>query len=291
MSRRRRKRNSEMAKSLLFTACMPSCPDTPTPTCAALIMATSFAPSPIARLSTSSSASQTMFTISFFCFGETRQQITASQSSARRSSLSRSSWSLRPRLRLMPSTTRAKVGFRFWNREPSLRKRWVGEGPTPYAYPPVPASSSLQSPPLSSPTLASPPSPMTRIISTSRGASLLLEMRKLRLCLLTGRGERPPRCALSTSLSSLCQSSSFSSMSSACSSRISAKVPGAPATRLSLMVMTSISFFTSWQARPMLMAVSSLSPVKTQILMPAFMSVATVSGTSSCRRSSMAVAP
>lgn len=42
---------------------------------------------------------------------------------------------------------------------------------------------------------------------------------------------------------------------------------------------------------PMLMAVSCLSPVRTQILMSAFIRVAMVSGTPACRRSSMAVAP
>jgi len=39
------------------------------------------------------------------------------------------------------------------------------------------------------------------------------------------------------------------------------------------------------------MAVSSLSPVATQILMPALLRSAIVSGTPSCKRSSMAVAP
>lgn len=42
---------------------------------------------------------------------------------------------------------------------------------------------------------------------------------------------------------------------------------------------------------PMLMAVSCLSPVRTQILMPALIRVAMVSGTPAWRRSSMAVAP
>mmetsp|Transcript_7679 Transcript_7679/g.25051 ORF Transcript_7679/g.25051 Transcript_7679/m.25051 type:complete len:227 (-) Transcript_7679:288-968(-) len=48
---------------------------------------------------------------------------------------------------------------------------------------------------------------------------------------------------------------------------------------------------SSWQATPMLMAVSSLSPVRTQTLTPASKSAWTVSGTPSCKRSSIAVDP
>jgi len=42
-----RKRNCAMAKSAASTAWMPSCPLMPTPTCAAWIMLTSLAPSPM----------------------------------------------------------------------------------------------------------------------------------------------------------------------------------------------------------------------------------------------------
>lgn len=48
------------------------------PTWASLIMETSLAPSPIARVSACGSSCLIMRTTSAFCFGETRQQITAS---------------------------------------------------------------------------------------------------------------------------------------------------------------------------------------------------------------------
>mmetsp|Transcript_3683 Transcript_3683/g.9268 ORF Transcript_3683/g.9268 Transcript_3683/m.9268 type:complete len:263 (+) Transcript_3683:1445-2233(+) len=54
------------------------------------------------------------------------------------------------------------------------------------------------------------------------------------------------------------------------------------------MVMSSRS---SWQANPMFSAVSCLSPVSTQILIPALASVAMASGTPTCSLSSIAVAP
>lgn len=56
-------------------------------------------------------------------------------------------------------------------------------------------------------------------------------------------------------------------------------------------VMTSSSWSSSLQAYAMLMAVSCLSPVRTQICRPAWRSLVMVSGTPSCRRSSIPVAP
>ena len=47
----------------------------------------------------------------------------------------------------------------------------------------------------------------------------------------------------------------------------------------------------NWQEYPILMAVSCLSPVKTQILIPADRRLAIVRGTPSCNLSSIAVAP
>mmetsp|Transcript_24746 Transcript_24746/g.42650 ORF Transcript_24746/g.42650 Transcript_24746/m.42650 type:complete len:217 (-) Transcript_24746:20-670(-) len=64
-----------MAKSLASTACLPSLPLTPTPMCAARIMPTSLAPSPMASVVTSS-ASFTMLTTWAFCSGATRQHMT-----------------------------------------------------------------------------------------------------------------------------------------------------------------------------------------------------------------------
>jgi hypothetical protein len=52
-----------------------------------------------------------------------------------------------------------------------------------------------------------------------------------------------------------------------------------------------IEWRSSLHENPMLIAVSCLSPVSTQILIPAFASVLIVFGTSSCSLSSMAVAP
>lgn len=54
--------------------------------------------------------------------------------------------------------------------------------------------------------------------------------------------------------------------------------------------VTQYSFHFNWIS-PMLMAVSCLSPVRTQILISALIRVAMVSGTPAWRRSSMAVAP
>lgn len=42
--------NREIAKSAAITACVPSCPEIPTPTSAVCIILTSFAPSPIANV-------------------------------------------------------------------------------------------------------------------------------------------------------------------------------------------------------------------------------------------------
>jgi len=65
-------------ENLIFTY-YPSRPLIPTPTCAALIIFTSLAPSPIASVETSGLASLTNVTICYFCFGETLQQSTEEQ--------------------------------------------------------------------------------------------------------------------------------------------------------------------------------------------------------------------
>mmetsp|Transcript_6500 Transcript_6500/g.11221 ORF Transcript_6500/g.11221 Transcript_6500/m.11221 type:complete len:277 (+) Transcript_6500:835-1665(+) len=69
-----------MAKSLLITACRPSCPLMPTPTCAAWIMATSLAPSPMAKVRLP--LRRTSVVMSAFCLGATRQQMTERHSMA-----------------------------------------------------------------------------------------------------------------------------------------------------------------------------------------------------------------
>lgn len=60
---------------------------------------------------------------------------------------------------------------------------------------------------------------------------------------------------------------------------------------LQLMLITRSSSSSSLQAYPMLTAVSNLSPVSTHTWIPASRSATMVSGTPSCRRSSMPVAP
>ncbi len=65
-----------MAKSLELTACMPSMPAMPTPTCASWIMGTSLAPSPMERARHWGSCAVTMCTMARFWSGETRQATT-----------------------------------------------------------------------------------------------------------------------------------------------------------------------------------------------------------------------
>ena len=72
-----------MAKSLLLAAYYPSKPDIPTPTCAAVIMLTSLAPSPIDSVVLLGCFCLIMFTISAFYFGETLQAKTTVTLSAR----------------------------------------------------------------------------------------------------------------------------------------------------------------------------------------------------------------
>ena len=57
------------------------------------------------------------------------------------------------------------------------------------------------------------------------------------------------------------------------------------------MAMTSILSSIRWEEKPMLMAVSCLSPVNTHTFMPASFKLSMASGTPSCRRSSIPVAP
>ena len=75
-----RKRNCAIAKSLAITACMPSWPEMPTPTCAIWIIDTSFAPSPIASV-IASRLSLTRLTTCAFCSGVARHATTTCSSS------------------------------------------------------------------------------------------------------------------------------------------------------------------------------------------------------------------
>mmetsp|Transcript_67899 Transcript_67899/g.112869 ORF Transcript_67899/g.112869 Transcript_67899/m.112869 type:complete len:241 (-) Transcript_67899:1478-2200(-) len=68
-----------MAKSAELAACIPSWPEIPTPTCAACIIATSFAPSPIARVVALCTLSLTRETSCAFCDGAHRHATTAEQ--------------------------------------------------------------------------------------------------------------------------------------------------------------------------------------------------------------------
>jgi len=70
--------NCPIAKSLLLAACMPSRPAIPTPTSAFMIMETSLAPSPIARVVFLGKRFFTKLTTSPFCYGVTRHAITTS---------------------------------------------------------------------------------------------------------------------------------------------------------------------------------------------------------------------
>jgi len=70
--------NCPIAKSAVLAACCPSLPRIPTPTWAYKIMLTSFAPSPIARVTFFGNLLFIMFTISAFCWGETLQAKTTS---------------------------------------------------------------------------------------------------------------------------------------------------------------------------------------------------------------------
>ena len=78
-----RKLNCPIEKSALRAACYPSSPLIPTPTCAAVIMLTSFAPSPMAKVLASGCKLRTMLTMSAFYFGLTLQARTTSARSTR----------------------------------------------------------------------------------------------------------------------------------------------------------------------------------------------------------------
>ena len=71
---RSRNLNCANAKSEAITACMPSCPEMPTPMCADWIMPTSLAPSPMASVILP--LSLTSLVTSAFCSGDTRQHTT-----------------------------------------------------------------------------------------------------------------------------------------------------------------------------------------------------------------------
>ena len=69
-----------MAKSALFTACLPSLPLMPTPTCASCSMGTSLAPSPMANVTGAGLLPlRIAFTSSAFCSGDTLQAMTTEQ--------------------------------------------------------------------------------------------------------------------------------------------------------------------------------------------------------------------
>lgn len=97
-----------MAKSEALTACWPSLPLMPTPTCAAWIMLTSLAPSPMARHSGFGlTLCRTRRTSSAFCDGLTRQAMTLRQRVAMLSKIfSRRLWPMMKE-RASPVTTTA----------------------------------------------------------------------------------------------------------------------------------------------------------------------------------------
>mmetsp|Transcript_10373 Transcript_10373/g.40353 ORF Transcript_10373/g.40353 Transcript_10373/m.40353 type:complete len:243 (+) Transcript_10373:407-1135(+) len=71
-------RNRATAKSEAFAAWLPSAPLIPTPTCAALSMSTSLAPSPMASVTAAGSPSRTSRTTAAFWSGRARQTMEAS---------------------------------------------------------------------------------------------------------------------------------------------------------------------------------------------------------------------
>mmetsp|Transcript_13669 Transcript_13669/g.47220 ORF Transcript_13669/g.47220 Transcript_13669/m.47220 type:complete len:372 (-) Transcript_13669:1755-2870(-) len=209
MSMRSRKRNWAMAKSDAITACMPSWPLIPTPTCAAWIMPTSLAPSPMPSV-----VRPDCFTSAVTCafwMGETRQQTTDSQAVHSSSSRSHSS-SLSACERERPSMTTAASPF---------------------------------------------------IVCRFVFAAF--------------------SCCFTES-NAFCFHSELTMLLSPAAFAASA--------RLSRLIMNcSIPGRSMLHAMAMLMAVSCLSPVSTQILMPPAASAAMVAGTPSCSLSSMEVEP
>mmetsp|Transcript_1720 Transcript_1720/g.3175 ORF Transcript_1720/g.3175 Transcript_1720/m.3175 type:complete len:228 (-) Transcript_1720:1996-2679(-) len=104
---RRRKRNCAMAMSLASLASTPSSPTMPTPTCAACIIPTSLAPSPMARVTLRLSFLLTSSTSSVFWRGVTLHAITTLATSLRSANFrSRRGW--RAKTRVPPSTTNPK---------------------------------------------------------------------------------------------------------------------------------------------------------------------------------------
>mmetsp|Transcript_61638 Transcript_61638/g.193192 ORF Transcript_61638/g.193192 Transcript_61638/m.193192 type:complete len:205 (+) Transcript_61638:592-1206(+) len=176
-----------MAKSAEFTACRPSRPQMPTPTCASWIIGTSLAPSPTASVTgVGVTFSRTSLTSSAFCMGLTRHAMRTEHCSAR------------------------------WRK-------------CSFSYP-------------------------------------LFMM---------------PESAFPVTIIAL-----WTSRSSKDFSALPRVVPSS-----SSMVWMFISSVSTSVLKPMFRAVSSLSPVSTQSLMPASRSFLMVSGTLSCSLSSMAVAP
>mmetsp|Transcript_51619 Transcript_51619/g.136349 ORF Transcript_51619/g.136349 Transcript_51619/m.136349 type:complete len:257 (+) Transcript_51619:1994-2764(+) len=234
-----------MATSELFTACLPSRPAIPMPTCAAWIMGTSFAPSPMASVTGSASSrppfdslmlSRTRVTISAFCSGETRQAITMRHVAA--------------------MSTRSCFKF------------VVGSMTTASVAPvTIRAVVSLSS----SGRLAA----RSAALDTSRIASSF------------------------ANLSPASRNSVLSSFSLFSNAAYATVFSASELLELRPMSSTSNVFSIMWSGlipstfalRPMLRAVSSLSPVSTQSLTPALRMFSMASGTLSWSLSSIAVAP
>ena len=102
-----RKRNYPIAQSAERAACCPSSPEIPTPTCASVIILTSLAPSPMAKVTAKGRSCLTMMTISAFCLGETLHASTTEARKASAMQMSLSFGCLTILVRLSPDTIKA----------------------------------------------------------------------------------------------------------------------------------------------------------------------------------------
>mmetsp|Transcript_24344 Transcript_24344/g.91943 ORF Transcript_24344/g.91943 Transcript_24344/m.91943 type:complete len:476 (-) Transcript_24344:383-1810(-) len=297
-----------MAKSAELTACRPSLPLMPTPTWAALIMPTSLAPSPMAsvmggvvRLCLTSA------TMSAFCLGLTRQAMTAWQRCAASSSSCSSSKSGSICRRVTGSLPRRSTKSRagpVMTSPLGSRVRPAASGDT--TIPPSPQFQLAPSRHMSHARRTSPRHPLGRSEGCAQQVGgvgvlfpqvrtglppgtltlfkLLPAARRWRSSSSSSRSVAEGGLAVRSAPADCSKRSSAAFAARSCSSTPSREVA---VTRIG-SPMASVS---SLQVRPMLIAVSTLSPVSTHVLMPARARSEMVCGTPSCSLSSMAVAP
>mmetsp|Transcript_7063 Transcript_7063/g.13837 ORF Transcript_7063/g.13837 Transcript_7063/m.13837 type:complete len:356 (+) Transcript_7063:1800-2867(+) len=259
-----------MAKSELLTASMPSFPMMPTPMWPALIMATSLAPSPIARQHDPGTPNLIMLSICAFWSLRARHATTArheldtavstspqtvAQYSIPFSSITMHGTSLPSGATWLTLAVRRETSLFIWSES--------------FFWKAMSACRTSSSPG------NSPSSAAVCLCSSSCGSRGSLERTP------SLAPSRASRVGIGRDASSVCcTSSNLVVLTSASTGNVSVVISS-----------TSASCGKMLHAQAMFLAVPTLSPVSIQILVPASRKSARISGTPSCSLSSMAVAP